>query len=535
MKVPTVFISYSHDSPQHADRVLDFANQLRQDGIDCILDQYETSPPEGWPKWMDRHIAKSDFVIVICTETYYSRVMGEEEPGRGRGVKWESTLTYQHIYDADTEITRFIPVLFESGKVEHIPTPLRGATYYYVHTEQGYEDLYRRLTNQPRTIKPELGKLRRLPPRERKHDFFAVRVSLAKLPSTSPDLFGREEELAMLDAAWENSKTNILSLVAWAGVGKTALVNKWLLQMGQEGYRGAARVFGWSFYSQGAAEGKQASADPFIAAALEWFGDSDPTAGSPWDKGERLAELVRKQRTLLILDGLEPLQYPPGEMEGRLKDPGLCCLLRGLARHNPGLCIVTTRLPVDDLKDFVDTLVERIPLEHLSPEAGAVYLAHLGVKGTQEELRQAVREFGGHALALTLLGGLLRDAYDGDVRCRGEVGPLVDETQQGGHARRVIESYEKWLGESPELAVLCLMGLFDRPAEGGAIAALRADPVIPKLTDELKDLTNRGWRLTLAKLQGDGPPLRGGGPRLPGRPLPGGAGRGVSAADSKRG
>jgi hypothetical protein len=168
MTNPTVFISYSHDSPEHVDRVLALADRLREDGIDCTLDQYETSPPASWPKWMDRHIAKSDFVIVICTETYYRRVMGEEEPGKGRGVKWESTLTYQHLYDADAENIRFIPVLFESGKVEHIPTPLQGATYYYVDTEQGYEDLYRRLTNQPCTIKPELGKLRKLPPRERK-------------------------------------------------------------------------------------------------------------------------------------------------------------------------------------------------------------------------------------------------------------------------------------------------------------------------------------------------------------------------------
>ncbi len=42
-------------------------------------------------------------------------------------------------------------------------------------------------------------------------------------------------------------------------------------------------------YSQGAAEGRQVSADQFIAAALTWFGDPDPTAGSPWDNGERLA------------------------------------------------------------------------------------------------------------------------------------------------------------------------------------------------------------------------------------------------------
>ena len=63
--------------------------------------------------------------------------------------------------------------------------------------------------------------------------------------------------------------------------------------------RGAERVFGWSFYSQGAAEGRQVSADQFIAAALTWFGDEDPIKGSPWDKGERLAELIKQQRTLL--------------------------------------------------------------------------------------------------------------------------------------------------------------------------------------------------------------------------------------------
>jgi TIR domain len=66
---PTAFISYSHDSPEHADRVLALSDRLRADGIDCILDQYEVSPPEGWPRWMDRHIRTADFVLMICTPT----------------------------------------------------------------------------------------------------------------------------------------------------------------------------------------------------------------------------------------------------------------------------------------------------------------------------------------------------------------------------------------------------------------------------------------------------------------------------------
>lgn len=34
-----------------------------------------------------------------------------------------------------------------------------------------------------------------------------VKISLAKLPSTNPDLFGRESELATLDAAWNPHPT----------------------------------------------------------------------------------------------------------------------------------------------------------------------------------------------------------------------------------------------------------------------------------------------------------------------------------------
>jgi len=214
-------------------------------------------------------------------------------------------------------------------------------------------------------------------------------ISLAKLPSTSSVLFGRQKELEALDASWADHKTNIVTLVAWGGMGKTALVNAWLNRMRDYHFGGAERVYGWSFYSQGASEGKQVSADLFIASALKWFGDPKPDEGSPWDKGERLADFIKKQKTLLILDGLEPLQNPPGEGGGRIKDPGLQSLLRELAYQNPGLCVITTRLEVDDIKDFIGNSAQSISLDRLSPYAGMKLLKHLGVKGTSEELKQA--------------------------------------------------------------------------------------------------------------------------------------------------
>jgi hypothetical protein len=49
-----------------------------------------------------------------------------------------------------------------------------------------------------------------------------------------------------------------------------------------------------------------------------------------WEKGERLAKLVANRRTLLLLDGFEPLQNPPGPQEGRLREASLQALLREL-------------------------------------------------------------------------------------------------------------------------------------------------------------------------------------------------------------
>ena len=80
------------------------------------------------------------------------------------------------------------------------------------------------------------------------------------------------------------------------------------------------RVYGWSFYSQGT--DRLASSDEFVDAALRRFGDTEPAPASPWDKGERLAALVRRERALLILDGVEPLQWGPGVRAGQAQGSG---------------------------------------------------------------------------------------------------------------------------------------------------------------------------------------------------------------------
>ncbi len=363
----------------------------------------------------------------------------------------------------------------------------------------GAIDARRRITHQSlqKTPPTDSGVGTRKPPAR----LSPKKISVARLPVTGSDVFGREEDIAFLNDAWEKQQVNIVTIVAWAGVGKSTLVNQWLRRMAAERYRSAQLVFGWSFYRQGT-EGGTSSADEFLDAALAWFGDPDPRIGTAWEKGERLAKLVAHRRTLLVLDGLEPLQNPPGPQEGRVREPSLQALLRELAAFNTGLCVITTRLPVADIADHEGTSALRRELEQLSSDAGAKLLRAMGVKGQEAELRSASEEFTGHCLALTLLGSYLTDAYDGDIRCRAEVSTrLAHDVREGVHARKVMQSYQTWFGEGPELSVLRILGLFDRPADEKAVGALLKLPAIRRLTESLVDLSPSEWRMILAKLR----------------------------------
>ncbi len=330
-----------------------------------------------------------------------------------------------------------------------------------------------------------------------------LRVAASRLPVTGRHLFGRDDELAMLDAAWDDPDTHIVVVVGSGGMGKSSLVSHWRDKFVKAGQRGATRIFDWSFYDQGATSG-EVSGDSFIEAALTWFGDPISDQGSPWSKGERLAALIASTPTLMVLDGLEPLQHPPGPNEGRLHDQALQALLRGLAERNTGLCVVTTRIGITDLQRFEGRGVQQQVLKALSPRAGAELLRAQQVQGSARELERASAEFDGHPLALTLLGGLLRDAFGCDIRCRNDIECLTEDIALGGHAKRVIASYAAWFANGAEIRLLRVVGLFDRPVPSAVLNALLAPPAIPQLTDGIIELTPMKFRLLVAKLQNAG-------------------------------
>jgi hypothetical protein len=64
-----------------------------------------------------------------------------------------------------------------------------------------------------------------------------------------------------------------------------------------------------------------------------------------------------------------------------------------------------------------------------------------------------------------------------------------------------MESYQSWLGEGAELAILRMLGLFDRPADEQTFGVLLKSPAIPGLTESLTDLRSTEWQALLARLR----------------------------------
>lgn len=175
---PKVFISYSHQNAKYENRILEFANHLRSEGIDAIIDLYEEAPTEGWPRWMENQIHNSDFVLVVSSKSYYEKCYLESN--KSKGISWEVNIVYQHIYDAATINTKFIPVYFDKDEEQYILTPLKSFTYYNVGDIEGFDKLYWRLRGVIKTQKPPLGTLRPLPRKEQRTMFFSTLINLDK-------------------------------------------------------------------------------------------------------------------------------------------------------------------------------------------------------------------------------------------------------------------------------------------------------------------------------------------------------------------
>jgi hypothetical protein len=116
-----VFISYSWDSAEHKAWVLAFANRLRDDGVDAVLDQTHLDFGGRTPEFMERSVRDSRIVLVICTEGYKQRF-----DGRKGGAGYEGHIITAAILNS-AGVNKFIPILRQGDWTTAMPTALDGA------------------------------------------------------------------------------------------------------------------------------------------------------------------------------------------------------------------------------------------------------------------------------------------------------------------------------------------------------------------------------------------------------------------------
>jgi tetratricopeptide (TPR) repeat protein len=198
--------------------------------------------------------------------------------------------------------------------------------------------------------------------------------------------------------------------------------------------------------------------------------------------------------------------------------------------------VLSSRQALADLDGLGGLAARREDLVDLPRAVAVRLLRQLQITGTDRELEDACETFGCHALSLTLLGRFLCDAHHRDIRRIDRIRDLksADElTREERHrtAWKVLESYEAWLscaeaggnpmtralrrlkslfsgdaragnGSDPAtLAVLRLTGLLDRVAAADCLDALRADPVIPGLTEAVRAMDRDEWNILLRRLE----------------------------------
>src|ERR1700680_1949415 len=121
MTAPIAFFSYAWESEALKAWVKSLARRLRNDGVEAILDQWETVPGDQLTHFMDKEITRADFVLIVCTPAYRKRAASQ----RG-GVSYEGSVMTAEIVTGRAR-RKFVPLLRYNEWSQSAPTWLLGS------------------------------------------------------------------------------------------------------------------------------------------------------------------------------------------------------------------------------------------------------------------------------------------------------------------------------------------------------------------------------------------------------------------------
>ncbi len=149
METHKVFISYSHDSPEHKQWVSELAVKLRHNGIDTTLDQWDLRLGDDIARFMERGIVDADRILVVGTDNY----VGKANAGEG-GVGYERMIITKKIVE-DQENNKFIPIVRQTLLEDKTPKFLQGRVYVDFTDDSQFDTKFEELLHE-RLLVPSL-------------------------------------------------------------------------------------------------------------------------------------------------------------------------------------------------------------------------------------------------------------------------------------------------------------------------------------------------------------------------------------------
>jgi TIR domain len=132
--VPSVFISYSWDSPAHREWVARFAADLRNAQVDVILDQWHIQLGDDVTQFMEQAISSAEFILLICTEKF-----AEKAGARRSGVGYEQAIVTSELLNTQAPRGRFVCVLREGLPSVSIPRYMQSRLYVDLRDDAQYQ------------------------------------------------------------------------------------------------------------------------------------------------------------------------------------------------------------------------------------------------------------------------------------------------------------------------------------------------------------------------------------------------------------
>lgn len=159
MSAPKLFMSYSWSSPDHEEWVLRIATELRESGVDVILDKWDLKDGQDTYVFMEKMVNDPDIkkVLMVCDRIYV-----EKANGRLGGVGTETQIISPEIYN-NADQTKFVAIfmeLNEEGKPV-LPTYYKSRKGFDFTTPDKYSDgfdkILRWVHDKPLHPRPSVG------------------------------------------------------------------------------------------------------------------------------------------------------------------------------------------------------------------------------------------------------------------------------------------------------------------------------------------------------------------------------------------